>query len=174
MLFQTYSKGKNMKYTQLRKKLRAMMADSSCLSPASVFDAMSARVAESVGYEICMMAGSTASKAVLGAPDLGILTLSEFANQTRRIMRVCNLPLLLDADNGYGNALNVMRCVQELEHAGVSCLSVEDTVLPMPYGVRDGIRLISVEEGVGKVRAAIAAREDPELIIAARTSALSV
>lgn len=162
-----------MKHTNRRKQLRAILGSSRCVSPASVFDPLSSRIAQLVGFEICMMAGSTASKAVLGAPDLGLITLTEFAEQTRRITRVCELPLLLDADNGYGNALNVMRSVQELEDAGAAALSIEDTVLPRPYGVQS-LDLISVEEAIGKIRAARAARSDPELIIAARTQALKV
>lgn len=164
-----------MKHTQQRKKLRALLAGSKCLSPASVFDPLSARVAESVGYEIGMLAGSVASNTTLAAPDLIVLTLTEFADQIRRIMRVSNLSLLVDADHGYGNALNAMRTVQELEHAGVSALSLEDTVLPTPFGQAEGKEsLISIEEGAGKLRAAVAARSDPALIIAGRTSALKI
>lgn len=164
-----------MNHTEQRKKLRAILAGSKCLSPASVFDPLSARVAESVGYEIGMLAGSVASNTTLAAPDLIVLTLTEFADQIRRIMRVSKLSLLVDADHGYGNALNVMRTVQETEHAGVSALSIEDTVLPTPFGQPEGKEsLTSIEEGAGKMRAAVAARSDPSLVIAGRTSALKV
>jgi carboxyvinyl-carboxyphosphonate phosphorylmutase len=164
-----------MSHSEQRKKLRALMAGSKCLSPASVFDPLSARVAEAVGYEIGMLAGSVASNTTLAAPDLIVLTLTEFADQIRRIMRVSKLSLVVDADHGYGNALNAMRTVQELEHAGVSALSIEDTVLPTPFGQSAGKEsLTSIEEGVGKLRAAVAARSDPSLIIAGRTSALKV
>jgi carboxyvinyl-carboxyphosphonate phosphorylmutase len=162
-----------MKHTEQRKRLRAILAGSQCLSPASVYDALSARVAEAVGYKIGMLAGSTASSTTLAAPDLIVLTLTEFADQVRRIMRACDLSLLVDADHGYGNALNAMRTVQELEHSGVSALSLEDTVLPTPFG-QTKETLTSVEEGVGKLRAAVAARSDPSLIIAGRTSALKI
>ena len=121
-----------------------------------------------------MFAGSVASMTVLGAPDAIVLTLTEFADQAHRICRAGNLPLLVDADHGYGNALNVKRTVEELETAGVAALSIEDTALPQPFGAADEARLISVEEGVGKMRAAIAGRRDPNLVIAGRTSALSV
>ncbi|MBI4192338.1 MAG: isocitrate lyase/phosphoenolpyruvate mutase family protein [Betaproteobacteria bacterium] len=162
-----------MNHTEQRNKLRAVLAGSKCLSPASVFDPLSARVAESVGFEIGMLAGSVASNTTLAAPDLIVLTLTEFADQVRRIMRVSKLSLLVDADHGYGNALNVMRTVQELEHAGVSALSIEDTALPTPFGQAEGKEsLTSIAEGVGKLRAAVAARSDPSLIIAGRTSAL--
>jgi len=164
-----------MNHTEQRKCLRALLAGSQCLSPASVYDALSARVAEAVGYKIGMLAGSTASSTTLAAPDLIVLTLTEFADQVRRIMRACNLSLIVDADHGYGNALNAMRTVQELEHAGVSALSIEDTALPTPFGQAEGKEsLTSIEEGVGKLRAAVAARGDPSLIIAGRTSALKI
>jgi carboxyvinyl-carboxyphosphonate phosphorylmutase len=163
-----------MRHTEQRWKLRELLAGTRCLSPASVFDALSARVAESVGYEIAMMAGSSSSNTTLAAPDLMLITLTEFADQVRRIMRVCNLPLLVDADHGYGNALNVMRTVQELEHAGVSALSIEDTALPHVFGQTAPELLSSIDEGVGKMRAALAARQDPSLVIAGRTSALRI
>jgi len=162
-----------MNHSEQRKRLRTVLAGAKCLSPASVFDPLSARVAEAVGYEIGMLAGSVASNTTLAAPDLIVLTLTEFADQIRRIMRASKLSLLVDADHGYGNALNVMRTVQELEHAGVSALSIEDTVLPTPFG-KTGESLTSIEEGVGKLRAAVAARSDPSLIIAGRTSALKI
>jgi len=164
-----------MNHTEQRRKMRAMLAGTQCLSPASVFDPLSARVAQSVGYQLGMLAGSVASNTTLAAPDLIVLTLTEFADQVRRIMRACDLSLLVDADHGYGNALNAMRTVQELEHAGVSALSIEDTELPTPFGQQKGAEtLTSIEEGVGKLRAAVAARSDPSLVIAGRTSALKI
>ncbi len=121
-----------------------------------------------------MLAGSVASLAVLGAPDLIVLTLTEFADLANRICRAGNLPLLVDADHGYGNALNVKRTVEELETAGIAGLSIEDTALPRPFGADGETRLIPVEEGVGKMRAAIEGRQDSRLVIAGRTAAMSV
>ena len=164
-----------MNHTEQRKRLRALLAGTQCLSPASVYDPLSARVAESVGYQIGMLAGSVSSNTTLAAPDLIVLTLTEFAAQIRRIMRASNLSLIVDADHGYGNALNVMRTVQECEHAGVSAMSIEDTVLPTPFGQAEGKEtLTSIAEGTGKMRAAVAARSDPSLIIVGRSSALKV
>ena len=156
-----------------REKFRAVLSGNKCVHPGSVFDPISARIAEELGFEVGMFAGSVASMTVLGAPDLIVLTLTEFADQAHRICRAGNLPLLCDADHGYGNALNVMRTVEELETAGVAGLSIEDTDLPVPFGGGKP-RLISIEEGVGKMRAAVAARRDPELVIAGRTSAPSL
>lgn len=164
-----------MNHTDQRNRLRAVFAGTKCLSPASVYDALSARVAASVGYEIGMLAGSVASNTTLAAPDLIVLTLTELADQVRRIMRASGLSLIVDADHGYGNALNVMRTVEELEHAGVSALSIEDTVLPARYGQAEGAdELIPLEEMVGKLKAAVAARRDPSTILLGRTAALKV
>jgi len=164
-----------MNHTERRKRLRNIFAGNQCYSPASVYDALSARVAESVGYEIGMLAGSVASNTTLGAPDLIVLTMTEFAEQIRRITRASTLSLVVDADHGYGNALNVMRTVEELEHSGVSAMSLEDTVLPTRFGQKEGVdELVSREEMVGKLKAAVAARRDPSLIIAGRSSALKV
>ncbi len=160
-----------MNWTERRERFRATLAGGRCIHPGSVFDPISARIAEDLGFEVGMFAGSTASLTVLGAPDIILLTLSEFAAQVYRICRAGNLALLVDADHGYGNALNVKRTVEELETAGVSGLSIEDTELPQPYGTVGSTRLIPVEEGVGKMRAALAGRQDPNLVIAGRTSA---
>ena len=163
-----------MDLTQRRGRFRAILAGGRCVRPASVYDPISARIAEDLGFELGMLAGSVASLTVLGAPDLIVLTLSELAQQVLRISRAGNLPLLVDADHGYGNALNVKRTVEELETAGLAGLSIEDTALPVSYGEVGQTRLIAVDEGIGKMRAALAGRQDPALVIAARTSAMAV
>ncbi len=159
-----------MSFSERRQRLRALLSGTRCIHPGSVYDAISARIAEDLGFEAGMLAGSVASLAVLGAPDLLVLTLTEFAEQARRICRAGTLPLIVDADHGYGNALNVRRTVEELENAGVAALTIEDTLLPPSYGIRD--ELISADEAVGKMRAALSARRDPELVVVGRTSAL--
>jgi len=163
-----------MKWTKRRQRFRTQIETEQCVYPGSVYDAVSARMAEDLGYEIGMFAGSIASLTVLGAPDHIVLTLSEFASQAYRICRAGELPLLVDADHGYGNALNVMRTVEELENSGVSALSIEDTELPRPYAQAETARLISRPEAVGKMKAAISARHDPNLVIAGRTSATAI
>jgi carboxyvinyl-carboxyphosphonate phosphorylmutase len=165
----------SMNHTEQRQRLRILIAGTKAHTPASVFDPLSARVAEAVGYEIGLLAGSGLSATMLTAPDICLHTLTEYADQVRRIMRVSKLSLFVDADHGYGNALNVTRTVQELEHAGVSGLSIEDTALPISFSQAYGERrLLSIEEGVGKMRAALAARSDPSLVVVARTSALMI
>jgi len=162
-----------MHWTDRRKRFRAILEGNACVHPGSVYDPLSARIAEDLGFEIGMFAGSTASLTVLGAPDLIVLTLSEFAQQAYRINRAGNLPLMVDADHGYGNALNVKRTVEELETAGIAGMSIEDTDLPTPFGTTKP-RLTSIAEGVGKMKAALAGRQDPLLCIAGRTSAIQI
>ena len=163
-----------MHWQKQRDRFRTHLEGDKCAHPGSVFDPISARVAEHIGFEIGMFAGSVASLTVLGDPDHIVLTLSEFAQQAHRICRASELPILVDADHGYGNALNVRRTVEELETAGVAALSIEDTVLPRPFAAGNKTSLISIAEGVGKMRAAVASRQDPGLVIAARTSAVAV
>ncbi len=159
-----------MNFTSRRARYRGILEGDVCVHPGSVFDPISARIAEDLGFEVGMFAGSIASFTVLGAPDLVVLTLTEFAQQIHRICRAGDLSLMVDADHGYGNALNVMRTVEELETAGVSALTIEDTALPRSFG--GGAQLLSIEEGVGKMKAALAARTDHALTIAGRTGAL--
>ena len=157
-----------------RSRFRALLAGSQCVYPASVHDPLSARLAEDIGYEVGMLGGSTAALAVLGSPDLVLLTLTEFAEQATRICRATRMPVLADADHGYGNALNVRRAVEELERAGLAGITLEDTELPSPYGPSEATRLHSIEEGAGKLRAAVDARSDPDFMLLGRTSAPSV
>lgn len=162
-----------MSFHQRREKLRAILNGSACIHPGSVYDATSIRIAEDLGFELGMFGGSVASLAVLGDPDIALITLTELAEQMRRMSRAAALPVLVDADHGYGNALNVRRTVQELEAAGAAGLTIEDTLLPQPYG-QSGMQLIPLEEGVGKMKAALDGRTDPSLVILGRTGAASV
>lgn len=163
-----------MHWTPRREAFRALLNSEICVHPGSVFDPVSARIAEDLGFEVGMFAGSVASLTVLGAPDLIVLTLSEFAEQAYRINRAGNLPLLVDADHGYGNALNVKRTVEELETAGVAALTIEDTDLPQPFDTVGFTRVLPIDEGVGKMKAALGGRQDKSLVIAGRTSAAAI
>ena len=162
-----------MTFQKRRDALRLILTGSVCIRPGSVYDAISIRIAEDLGFKVGMFGGSVASLAVLGDPDVTLITLTELAEQMRRMSRAASLPVLVDADYGYGNALNVRRTVQELETAGAAGLTIEDTLLPQAYG-QTAAQLISVEEGVGKMKAAVDAREDPALVIMARTGAVSI
>ena len=156
-----------------RTRFRDILHGSRAVFPGSVYDPLSARIAEDLGFEAGMFAGSIASFTVLGAPDIIVLTLTEFAQQAHRICRAGELPLVVDADHGYGNAMNVKRTVEELETAGIACMTIEDTVLPAPFGAT-GTTLVPVEEGIGKMKGALAGRSDPKLVILGRTSAVSI
>ena len=158
--------------TQRREQYLAILAGDRCVRAAYVVDPVSARLAEDVGFQVGMLGGSMSSVTVLGAPDLMVLTLTEFVDQVRRICRASDISLMVTAENGYGNALSVMRAVEELETAGLSALTIDDSLLPQTFGKPDSVELISLEEAVAKMKAALAARQDPTLVIAARTNAL--
>jgi len=162
-----------MTLTERRQRYRRLLEGTDCFHPASVFDPVSARLAEACGFEIGMLAGSVAAATVLGAPDIVVLTLSEFAEQARRIVRAGSLPIMVDADHGYGNALSVIRTVQELEYAGVAALTIEDTRLPRQFGQGQKDEFISVEEFAGKLGAAVEARQDPAFVILGRSGVFS-
>src|ERR1700742_686774 len=162
-----------MTFRKRREALRLILTGSICIRPGSVYDATSIRIAEDVGFEMGMFGGSVASLAVLGDPDITLITLTELAEQMRRMSRAAALPVLVDADHGYGNALNVRRTVQELDAAGAGGLTIEDTLLPPAFGEKK-TQIISLEEGVGKMKAAVDGRGDPSLVILARTGAASI
>ncbi|MDI2105669.1 isocitrate lyase/PEP mutase family protein [Bradyrhizobium sp. Mp64] len=162
-----------MAFRERREALRSILNGSTCIRPGSVYDATSIRIADDLGFELGMFGGSVASLAVLGDPDIALITLTEFAEQIRRMSRASTLPVLVDADHGYGNALNVRRTVQEVEAAGAAGLTIEDTLLPQAFGEAK-TQLISLEEGVGKMKAALDGRSDPSLVILGRTGAVSI
>src|SRR3954469_11788503 len=162
-----------MTFRARRDQLRSILTGTQCIRPGSVYDAISIRIAEDLGFEVGMFGGSVASLAVLGDPDIALITLTELAEQVRRMSRAAQLPVVVDADHGYGNALNVRRTVQELEAAGAAGLTIEDTLLPQAFG-QTRTQLISLEEGVGKMKAALDGRGDPTLVVMGRTGAASI
>jgi carboxyvinyl-carboxyphosphonate phosphorylmutase len=162
-----------MAFQKRREALRSILAGSGCVHPGSVYDAVSIRIAEDLGFPLGMFGGSVASLAVLGDPDIALITLTELAEQMRRMSRAAALPVVVDADHGYGNALNVRRTIEELETAGAAGLTIEDTLLPQTFGQAE-MQLIPLAEGVGKMKAALDARRDPSLVIIGRTGAAAV
>jgi carboxyvinyl-carboxyphosphonate phosphorylmutase len=162
-----------MTFRKRREALRSILTGSTCIRPGSVYDATSIRIAQDLGFEVGMFGGSVASLAVLGDPDIALITLTELAEQMRRMSRAADLPVLVDADHGYGNAMNVRRTIEELETAGAAGLTIEDTLLPQAFG-QSATQLIPLAEGVGKMKAALDARGDPALVIMARTGAASI
>jgi carboxyvinyl-carboxyphosphonate phosphorylmutase len=162
-----------MTFGRQRETIQAILRGNKCVRPGSVYDPVSARIAEDLGFELGMLGGSTASLTVLGDPDIVIISLSELAETVRRITRAAKLPLMVDADHGFGNALSVRRTIEELEISGAAGLSIEDTLLPQAYGTSK-VQLLSPDEGLGKMKAAVDARRDKSLALFARTSAPSV
>jgi carboxyvinyl-carboxyphosphonate phosphorylmutase len=162
-----------MTFGKQRETIQAILRGNKCIRPGSVYDPVSARIAEDLGFELGMLGGSTASLTVLGDPDVVIISLSELAETVRRITRAAELPLMVDADHGFGNALSVRRTIEELEISGAAGLSIEDTLLPQAYG-QSKVQLLSLDEGLGKMKAAVDARRDKSLALFARTSAPSV
>lgn len=156
------------------RRLRALLEQRRAVRMASLMDPLSARIAEDVGYEVASLLSSAATMAMLAAPDLSLLSLTEMAAHTRRIACACDLPVLVDGEQGFGNALNVRRTVMEIEAAGAAAVTIEDTALPQPFGSDGSFQLVSREEGRGKLRAALGGRSDPSFLIVARTSAFSV
>jgi carboxyvinyl-carboxyphosphonate phosphorylmutase len=162
-----------MNWTPRRQRFRQILQGTDCITPVTVFDPLSARMVEDLGGQVGMLAGSVAAMAILGAPDKMLITASEFADMALRICRAGDLAVIADADHGYGNAMNVQRTIRELDHAGLAAITIEDTDLPQPFGSVNA-QLLSIEEGTGKMRAAVAGRVDPDLVILARTSAATI
>ncbi|MSQ26222.1 MAG: oxaloacetate decarboxylase [Dehalococcoidia bacterium] len=157
--------------TERRERLRSILHGDACVHPATVFDPLSAHLADEAGYALGVIPGSVAAAVVLGVPDLVLLTLTEFAEQVRRTARYSRLSIIADADHGYGNALHAMRAVEEMEAAGAAALTLEDTLLPAAYGTAKE-EMVPAAEMSGKLRAAVRARSDASLVIVARTNAL--
>ncbi len=139
-----------------------------------VYDCVSAICAERAGFSSISISGAAVSASLLGYPDVGLLTLTESVNHARNIARSVDIPVLVDADTGYGNALNVMRTVREFEDAGLAGVSIEDQTFPKRCGHYDGISLIPAGDMAVKVAAACEARRNPDFVIMARTDARGV
>ncbi|WCK56245.1 isocitrate lyase/PEP mutase family protein [Aneurinibacillus sp. Ricciae_BoGa-3] len=132
-------------------------------------DALGARIIEHVGFEVLYMTGNGVSASLLGKPDIGLVTMSEMVTRARGIVSSVKLPVICDADTGYGNINNVIRTVQEFEAAGVTAIHIEDQITPKKCGAMDGLQYISMEEHVSKIKAAVKARKDKNFLIIART-----
>jgi 2-methylisocitrate lyase-like PEP mutase family enzyme len=154
-----------------RTRLRELIAGPEMIVAPFVFDCLQAKLAAAAGFEAVYMTGF-GTAAARGYPDLGLLTMSEMAANARAISQSVNVPVICDADTGYGNALNVRRTVREYEDAGASALHIEDQVFPKRCGFLAGKQVIAMDEMVPKVRAACDARRDRSLVIIARTDAL--
>jgi 2-methylisocitrate lyase-like PEP mutase family enzyme len=154
-----------------RKILKALAESRRGVLVPGAFNALSAKVIEDLGFEAVYLTGAGVSNMWLGLPDQGFIGLAEMAEHTARVRDAVSLPLIVDADTGYGNALNVRHTVRTLERAGADCLQFEDQVAPKRCGHFAGKEVISTDEAVNKIKAAVDARQDPDLLILARTDA---
>jgi 2,3-dimethylmalate lyase len=152
------------------QRIRETVAERAVLMPG-VYDALTARIAARVGFDVVFISGYSVSAARLGEPDFGFLTQTEMAEAARSVCRVSDAPVIVDADTGYGNALNVMRAVGELQDAGAAGIFLEDQVWPKKCGHMQGKRVVDVEEHAAKIRAACEARGERDLFVVARTDA---
>ena len=154
--------------------LRARLAHPQILVVPGAADALTARIIEGAGFEAVYLTGAGLANASFGLPDLGLTTLTEVVAQVQRIADAISVPLIVDADTGYGGALNVVRTVRELERAGAAAIQLEDQVNPKRCGHFDGKEVVPTAEMVQKIAAAVYTRRDPDLVIVARTDARAV
>lgn len=157
-----------------RRRLRELLAAGDPVLAPGAYDALSARLVEAAGFPAVYMTGFGTTAALLGRPDVGLLGGAEMIDNARRIAAAVDLPLVADADTGYGNPINVVRTVREYEQAGVAGIHLEDQVMPKRCGHMTGKAVVPAEEMVAKVRAAVAARTDPHFLLIARTDARAV
>ncbi len=155
-------------------ELRTLLAGNRIIMAPGAYDAWSARLIEKAGFPAVYMTGYGVSASVLGRPDIGLLSMQEMAEAAKNICSCTTVPVIADADNGYGSALNVIRTVNEYEMAGVAGIQLEDQVMPKRCGHMEGKQLIPKEEMAAKIRAAVYARRDPDTVIIARTDAVAV
>lgn len=156
-------------------RLRQLLARPDLLVAPGAYDALSARLIVQAGFSVVYMTGFGTAASVLGQPDVGLLTMNEMVNRAAALAAVIgDIPLIADADTGYGNPINVRRTIQEYERAGVAALHIEDQVWPKKCGHMEGKQVIPMQEMVQKIHAAVDARRDPDFIIIARTDANAV
>lgn len=158
----------------VRPRLRELLAQRAAVVAPGAYDALSARLVESAGFDVVYMTGFGTTASLLGRPDVGLLGQSEMVDNARRITQVVDRPVIADADTGYGNPINVIRTVREYERAGVAALHLEDQITPKKCGHLQGKVVVPAAEMEAKIRAAVDARTDPDLVIIARTDARAV
>lgn len=165
-------KDMNDKKLTARQQLRKRLTEGGMIVAPGIYDAYGARFVEQAGFDAVYMTGNGVSASLLGQPDVGLVDLTLFAAHAHRAAACVDIPLICDADTGYGNAVNVRNTVREFESAGVAAIHIEDQVAPKRCGHLPGSRpVVSMAEHVGKIEAAVAARRDPDFIIIARTDA---
>lgn len=156
------------------KRLRQLLAEPGPILSPGVFDCVSAKVVEKAGFPAAAISGAALTASILGYPDVGLQTMPEVLNQARNIARSVEIPVTVDADTGYGNALNVMRATREFEAAGLAGMMIEDQTFPKKCGHFEGKNVIAAEEMVVKIKAACEARRSDDFVIIARTDARAI
>lgn len=159
--------------TQGPERLRALLSSGTLVTAPGVYDGLSARIAEAAGFEALYISGGAISRS-MGYPDIGLVSFSEMVKRIEEIRAATSVPLIADADAGYGNEINVIRMVRAYSQAGVAALHIEDQVEPKKCGHYEGKEVVDTQEMVYKIRAAVTARQDPALVIIARTDARAV
>ena len=157
-----------------RATLRAILARDTTTVVPGVTNALTARLAEQAGFECCFVTGAGVANTQFGLPDVGLLSMTEVDYEATRVVDAVSIPVIVDADTGYGGPLSVMRTVHSLERSGAAAIQIEDQASPKRCGHFDGQTLVDVEEMVAKIRAARHARSDPDFAIIARTDARAV
>ncbi|MHB1628684.1 MAG: isocitrate lyase/PEP mutase family protein [Bacilli bacterium] len=160
--------------TPTRKDFRRRIASHSLLIAPGAYDALTAKLVEQTGFEAVYLTGGGVSYSTLAQPDVGLVSVEEMVQALHRISSAVNLPVIADADNGYGNELNVLRTVRSYEQAGAYAIQIEDQTFPKKCGHLSQKSVLPTREAASKIRAAAAAREDPDTLIIARTDALAV
>ena len=155
-------------------QLRTILNQEKTLLVPGAYDAFSAKILKQAGFPVLYMTGSGVTASLTGMPDVGLLTMTEMVDQARRIVNAVDLPVICDADHGYGNPLNVIRTVKEYERAQVAGIHMEDQVAPKKCGHFEGKQVIAAEEMCKKIEAALYAREDKDFLLIARTDARSI
>lgn len=158
----------------VRRRLRELLSAPGCFVAPGCHDALAARIAQDEGFDAVYLSGNAASAGLLGRPDVGLAGLSEMTQRTRWIAGSLRIPVVADADAGYGDTHAVARTVAEFEHTGVAAIHIEDQDLPKRCGAMGGVRIVPFDEAVARLRAALAARTDPGMLIIARTDALAL
>lgn len=156
------------------RRLRQLLSSGSIVVAPGAFDAWSARLIELSGFDAVYMTGYGASASLLAMPDLGLMTGSEMVSQAKRLSDAVSVPVIADADNGFGDVLNVQRTTREYERAGVAAIQIEDQVSPKRCGHMENKQIVSIEQMVRNIKAAVAARQDKDLVVIARTDARTV
>jgi len=154
-------------------RLRKLIQSKKILVAPGAFDALSAKLIEAVGFKTVYMSGFGTAASIFGVPDIGLLTMTEMVGNAKRISDAVGIPVIADADTGYGNHLNMMRTIEEYEKAGVAALHIEDQISPKRCGHMEGHKLIPTEEMAAKIRAAVASKRDEDFVLIARTDAIS-